>query len=121
MRDMDLEGVMPLGGSLVHTALHTCKRMGLSRLCSPPSPSLSPVPLGLEVRGPGREDGAKALTISRCSAVIFRFCPFKSSKKLSILSRCICQRSQTRGSGVQVLVPALLLPLLKYKDLALGD
>lgn len=29
--------------------------------------------------------------------------------------------SQTHGSGVQVLVPAMLFPLFKYKDLALGD
>lgn len=82
---------------------------------------LFPVPraLGLEVRGLGRE--AEALTTSRCSALIFLFCPFRSSNKVSILSGCICQKSQVRGPGVQILVLALLPPQLKDKDSALGD
>lgn len=64
MRGMNLEAVKPLGGFLAHTALHTCKQMDLSRSCSPPYPSPSPVLLGLEVRGPRVEDRPKALTIS---------------------------------------------------------
>ena len=82
------------GAVLSAASSSTLANRGAFPDCSPLPPSLPLHTPGPGGHGSGVGGWGRALTTSRCSALIFRFCPLKSSEKASILCGLICQMSQ---------------------------